>query len=135
MTMTTTQETNQIQLVTQASQLERDMLTVSSNWEYNAKDVAGYMVTADGKIITIKKPQIQTSFWFGESGYDFQEKVELASKASRDREYFKQKNIANSKLWTGAASSSCSRYVEISRFMMLHTTPTIPVLRVVLPGR
>lgn len=98
MTMTTTQETNQIQLVTQASQMDRDMLTVSSNWEYNAKDVAGYMVTADGKIITTKKPRIQTSFWFGESGYNFQEKVELASKASRDREYFKQKNIANSKL-------------------------------------
>lgn len=104
MTMTTTQETNQIQLVTQASQLERDMLTVSSNWEYNAKDVAGYMITADGKIITIKKPRIETRFWFGESGYDFQEKVELASKASRDREYFKQKNIANSKLTSKQAN-------------------------------
>lgn len=98
MTMTTTQETNQIQLVTQATKVERDMLTVLSNWEYNAKDVAGYMVTADGKIITTKKPRIQTRFWFGESGYDFQEKVQLASKASRDREYFKQKNIANSQL-------------------------------------
>lgn len=98
MTITATQETNQIQLVTQAGQLERDMLTVSSNWGYNAKDVAGYMVTADGKTITINKPRIQTSFWFGENGYDFQEKVELASKASRDKEYFKQKNIENSKL-------------------------------------
>lgn len=98
MTMTIANETNQIQLVTKISRADREELTALPGGEYRGKSAVGYMVTGDGKIITADKPRIQTSFWFGESGYDFQEKVELASKASRDQEYFKQKNIANSQL-------------------------------------
>lgn len=104
MTMTTTQETNQIQLVTKISRADRETLIALTDEEYVGNNLAGYMVTADGKIITINKPRIQTSFWFGENGYDFQEKVELASTASRDREYFKQENIANSKLTSKQAN-------------------------------
>lgn len=104
MTMATTQETNQIQLVTKISRADRETLIALTDEEYVGNNLAGYMVTADEKIITINKPRIQTSFWFGENGYDFQEKVELTRTASRDREYFKQENIANSKLTSKQAN-------------------------------
>lgn len=90
MITTATQETIQIKLVNKMCPADRGAATALLG-----KDVLGYMKTQDGKIITTTKPRIEKSFWFGESGYDFQEKVELASKASRDQEYFKQKNIAH----------------------------------------
>lgn len=98
MTVTIACATNRIKLVTKISRADREELAALPGGEYRGKSAVGYMVTGDGKIITTDKPRIETSFWFGENGSDFQEKVELASKASRDREYFKQKNIANSQL-------------------------------------
>ena len=89
MTMTIANKTTQIKLVNKMCPADRGATTALLG-----KDVLGYMKTQDGKIITTTKPRIEKSFWFGESGYDFQEKVERASKASRDQEYFKQKNIA-----------------------------------------
>lgn len=93
MTVTIACATNRIKLVTKISRADREELAALPGGEYRGKSAVGYMVTGDGKIITTDKPRIETSFWFGENGSDFQEKVELASKASRDRKYFKHKNL------------------------------------------
>ena len=93
MTMTIACATNRIQLVTKISRADREELTALPGGEYRGKSAVGYMVTGDGKIITTNKPQIVKSFWFGENGSDFQEQVELTRTASRDREYFKRKNL------------------------------------------
>ncbi|MDU4944309.1 MAG: hypothetical protein E6X32_01695 [Varibaculum cambriense] len=93
MTMTIACATNRIKLVTKISRADREELTALPGGEYRGNSAVGYMVTGDGKIITTDKPQIVKSFWFGENGSDFQEQVELTRTASRDREYFKRKNL------------------------------------------
>lgn len=93
MTTTIASATNRIKLVTKISRADREELTALPGGEYQGKSAVGYMVTGDGKIITTDKPSIEKSFWFGENGSDFQEQVELTRTASRDREYFKRKNL------------------------------------------
>ena len=48
---------------------------------------------SNGLILTIEKPSIETSFCFGESGYDHDEAFNMAYNVAKTEEYFKNRNM------------------------------------------
>lgn len=62
--------------------------------EHSVKGTSAYIALDDGKVITFGKPTIQTDFWFGEHGYDFDEKNELCHELSNDERYFIEENLS-----------------------------------------
>lgn len=53
--------------------------------------------TIRGRLITLDKPAIKTRFYWGENGYDFDEKNELASQMSKNEMFFIMENLDNCK--------------------------------------
>lgn len=63
-------------------------------WEkYLRSKVAWLLKLADGTIHAIEKPSIETHFCFGESGYDFDEKVAEAAEARTNADLFRIRNL------------------------------------------
>ena len=58
-------------------------------------DKRAYVVVEldDGEILPIAKAQIKKDFCFGESGYDYQEKIEMAERARKSVDYFVERNL------------------------------------------
>ena len=63
--------------------------------EYYVKGVSGVWRTR-GRIVTFEKPHIQTEFWFGESGHDYEEVLDRCRRLSEDERYFVEENLRNS---------------------------------------
>ena len=61
--------------------------------EHCVKTTSAYVTLNDGKALTFDKPTIQTDFWFGEHGYDFDDKNDLCHELSNDEAYFIEKNM------------------------------------------
>lgn len=83
------------------------------------KTTSNYFTSDDGIIVDFEKPTIQTSFWFGEHGYDYEEMNETAHAASKSVEFFKRKNFANlesyRKAWGECEHYTSYRYPYIKR--------------------
>lgn len=61
--------------------------------EHCVKKTSAYVVLRDDKVLTFDKPTIKTDFWFGEHGFDYDEKIKLAHELSNDEAYFVEENI------------------------------------------
>lgn len=61
--------------------------------DFCTKKVAVCAKLPSGELIPIEKRKINTMFCFGESGYDFNEAVEMAAHARTSEEYFKRENM------------------------------------------
>lgn len=61
--------------------------------DYCVNEIAHAVRLSNGLILTIDKPKIQTSFCFGESGYDYDDAVNMAYRVSKTEEYFKSANM------------------------------------------
>jgi len=70
--------------------------------DHCVKTTSAYVTLDDGTVLTHDKESIQTQFWFGEHGFDFDEKVKLAHELSENETYFYEENMrrcdANRKL-------------------------------------
>ena len=51
--------------------------------------------TSKGYLIAIEKPSIKKNFCFGENGYDYNEKQEMAQHARTSVDYFMEENLAD----------------------------------------
>lgn len=67
--------------------------------DYCTNKVAAYAELPDGKIITVDKEKVDTSFCFGESGYDYDEAQDMAAHARKSQEYFKAENMKHFNGW------------------------------------
>lgn len=57
-------------------------------------DRVGHIAKAsDGSFLVIHKPHIETSFCFGESGYDYDDAVHMSIVARTNEEWFKRENL------------------------------------------
>lgn len=61
--------------------------------DYCVRKTSAYVELNDGSVLTIDKPRIETEFWFGEHGFDFDEKQELCHRLSKDEAYFYAENM------------------------------------------
>lgn len=61
--------------------------------DYCVGKTSAYVELNDGSVLTIDKPRIETEFWFGEHGFDFDEKQELCHRLSKDEAYFFAENM------------------------------------------
>ena len=66
---------------------------------YCTDKVAAVATLPNGDIITIDKQSIETRFCFGESGYDYQDAIDMARHARTSEEYFKSENMASFNRW------------------------------------
>ena len=60
---------------------------------YHVDDVAAVAVLPAGDVVTVNKRRIETSFCFGESGYDMDDAIEAAEHARTSEAYFKRENM------------------------------------------
>ena len=67
--------------------------------DYCTNKVAAVAVLPSGEIVTVDKQKIETSFCFGESGYDYDEAAEMAQHARESSEYFKRENMKEFESW------------------------------------
>lgn len=65
----------------------------------DANNVATIAELPDGKIVPVHKQGIKTRFCFGESGYDYDDALNMAQHARTSEEYFKQENMEHFKEW------------------------------------
>lgn len=61
--------------------------------DHCVKTTSAYVTLDDGTVLTHDKERIQTQFWFGEHGFDYDEKVKLAHELSEDESYFYEENM------------------------------------------
>lgn len=61
--------------------------------DYCVNKVETIAILADGTIITVDKQKIETRFCFGESGYDYDDAIEMADHARHSQAYFKRENM------------------------------------------
>lgn len=77
--------------------LKREMTRgyTGARWEKYFREKAGWLVTlTDGTIFNIVKPRIETSFCFGEHGYDIDEAIAAADAARTREDLFKARNLS-----------------------------------------
>lgn len=67
--------------------------------KYCVDNLANVAILPNGDIISIDKKSIETSFCFGESGYDFDEAAKMADHARKSTEYFKNENMKHFNKW------------------------------------
>lgn len=73
---------------------EMDGRYTGPKWEkYFRNRVTWLVKLTDGTIHAIEKPTIETRFCFGESGYDFDEKVAEAAEARTNEDLFRNRNL------------------------------------------
>lgn len=75
--------------------------------DYCVKRASGY-IEIGGIIVVYDKPHIETSFCFGEHGYDYDEVNELCHELSSDEGYFKAKNMRHVLREIKALKDSCN---------------------------
>lgn len=61
--------------------------------QYEVKSVAHIVELPDQTYFVIEKPTIETQFYFGESGYDYDEVFETACRCQNSEEYFMTANL------------------------------------------
>ncbi len=67
-------------------------------WKKYYRDNIGALVRlTTGEIFCIEKPRIETSFCFGESGYDADDAYHMAHVARTNEDYFKERNLRDLK--------------------------------------
>ena len=66
---------------------------------YCVKKVSTYAILPGGEIVTVDKVPIETSFCFGESGYDYDDATHAAAHARTSQEYFKRENMKHFERW------------------------------------
>lgn len=54
---------------------------------------SNYFTSDEGIIVEFDKPSIRTEFWFGESGYDYDEVHDAATAASNSKNHFISENM------------------------------------------
>lgn len=82
---------------------DKDIITEEYKKAWNSEKMVKYCVDKlaavailpDGGIISIDKQSIETSFCFGESGYDYEDAAKMAAHARKSFEYFKNENMKN----------------------------------------
>lgn len=67
--------------------------------DYCVNKVAAVAVLPSGEILTIDKQKIETSFCFGESGYDYDDAARMAAHARKSEDYFKSENMEHFNRW------------------------------------
>ena len=67
--------------------------------DYCINQLANVAILPNGDIISIDKQSIETSFCFGESGYDFDDAQKMAEYAQTSTEYFKNENMKYFNEW------------------------------------
>lgn len=66
---------------------------------YCVNNTATIAKLPNGEIITVEKQGIETRFCFGESGYDYDDALQMAHHARTSEEYFKDENMASFRKW------------------------------------
>lgn len=66
---------------------------------YCVNKVASMVTLPNGDIITVEKEKIKTRFCFGEHGFDFDDKADLARHARNSVDYLKAENMAMFNEW------------------------------------
>jgi hypothetical protein len=61
--------------------------------EYAMIQLSNAVKLSDGKIIVMRKQRIETHFCFGEHGYDYDEKLDMARNALNDENFFINRNM------------------------------------------
>lgn len=61
--------------------------------DHCVNSTSGFVQFPNGWIFALDKPHIKTEFWFGEHGYDYDEKVKLAHECSTSETYFMLENL------------------------------------------
>lgn len=73
----------------------------------------------NGDIVTVDKEIINTSFCFGESGYDYDDALKAAQHARKSEDYFKRENMRSFTQWidelTEALDINCNYRLVIRR--------------------
>lgn len=64
------------------------------SWRDYYKKRIDDVVEIQGKLIALKKPGIETDFYFGESGYDYNEKQMEAAEARKSEDFFINENLS-----------------------------------------
>jgi len=64
------------------------------DWEKYLRGKIGALVRlTDGSILNIEKPSIETSFCYGESGYDMDDAIRAANRAMTSEDHFRRANL------------------------------------------
>ena len=61
--------------------------------DYCVKNTAAVAKLPTGELLTIERQSIETSFCFGESGYDYDDAQKMAQHARTSEDYFKRENM------------------------------------------
>ena len=75
------------------SEYEKDWSGNERMVDYCVNKVAAMAVLPCGDVVTVDKQGIETSFCFGESGYDADDASRMAYHAKTNEEYFKRENM------------------------------------------
>lgn len=80
------------------------------------KSTSNFFTSDEGIIVTFDRPNIKTSFWFGEHGYDYDEKNAMAYAASKSVEFFIGENMDNLRTYSAAWGEPKSGYESQYRY-------------------
>ena len=77
-----------------AEYMARISVDENERWQkYYEKEIGTLVRLTDGRILNIEKPRIETSFCFGESGYDADDAAHMAWVAKNREGYFRRENL------------------------------------------
>ena len=86
--------TKQEEAELKAEYMELIAANEGESWRKFYESRIGVLVRlSDGRIVNISKPSIETSFCFGESGYDADDALRMADYARRSEEHFRSENL------------------------------------------
>jgi len=88
-----------------------------SDWwcNYHLEHAAEFVRLSSGTIITIEKPHIETSFCFGESGYDYEDALASARAAKENADFFRTENMKDIQRWIDALTGGGCVWIHENR--------------------